>query len=452
MSSVTTLRRSPTCKREYAAKPEGAKPYAPRGAGEKAPYSNDGPRKPYAGKRDGERKPYAPRGAGEKAPYSSDGPRKPYAAKADGDRKPYVKRAGPHPTRRPTMGPHPRATSPALDPRAPEDHAPPVTRFQKLAAVTARGDRAPRHPRRRRPCDRLRAWAVRTGRPATGAWIPPTDDYKAWLEWWHRTVAATIGFLILGVAFLAWQDHRDRRSILWPSLATVVLVGVPGVARARDGPAQQLRRIGHGAPRRRDGAARPPGLPARAQLLPGAVSPGRGASQRFTLLAAFSAAAVFALLLFGSNVTATSQWYVFPDWPLMDGAPVPRPHRHEHRPRAPPLGGRRGGRDRRGRPAWAAWRTQRPRPALVRLGVTAAILFPLQAVIGGLQVLTGLDEWTQTLHLALGAIVWAIAAALAVAAYYEARVARRLPIDGVPAVRPRLPVRGARQPSAPTSP
>ena len=50
---------------------------------------------------------------------------------------------------------------------------------------------------------------------------------------------------------------------------------------------------------------------------------GRGSSQRFTLLAAFGAATVFALLLFGSHVTATSQWYVFPDWPLMNGTPFP---------------------------------------------------------------------------------------------------------------------------------
>ena len=57
-----------------------------------------------------------------------------------------------------------------------------------------------------------------------GQILPPLDDYKAWWEWIHRTIAAVIGFLILGVAFFAWKDHRDRRSILWPSLAAVVLV------------------------------------------------------------------------------------------------------------------------------------------------------------------------------------------------------------------------------------
>ena len=42
--------------------------------------------------------------------------------------------------------------------------------------------------------------------------IPPLDDYKAWLEWIHRTVAAVIGFEILGLAFFALRDHRDRRA------------------------------------------------------------------------------------------------------------------------------------------------------------------------------------------------------------------------------------------------
>src|SRR4051795_5982879 len=46
-------------------------------------------------------------------------------------------------------------------------------------------------------------------------------------------------------------------------------------------------------------------------------------SQRFTLIAALGAGSVFALLLFGSHVTATSQWIVFPDWPLMNGTLFP---------------------------------------------------------------------------------------------------------------------------------
>src|SRR3990170_6544427 len=58
-----------------------------------------------------------------------------------------------------------------------------------------------------------------------GQLLPPAGDFKAWIEWVHRTVAAVIGFLILGMAAVAVIDHRDRRSILWPSLFAVMLVG-----------------------------------------------------------------------------------------------------------------------------------------------------------------------------------------------------------------------------------
>ena len=50
---------------------------------------------------------------------------------------------------------------------------------------------------------------------------------------------------------------------------------------------------------------------------------GGGRSQRFTLLAAFTTLATFALLLFGSRVTATDSALVFPDWPLMGGTLFP---------------------------------------------------------------------------------------------------------------------------------
>ena len=58
-----------------------------------------------------------------------------------------------------------------------------------------------------------------------GQLIPSLDDTKAWIEWIHRTVAVVIGFEILGLAILAIRDYRDRRSILWPTLAAVGLVG-----------------------------------------------------------------------------------------------------------------------------------------------------------------------------------------------------------------------------------
>jgi protoheme IX farnesyltransferase len=138
------------------------------------------------------------------------------------------------------------------------------------------------------------------------------------------------------------------------------------------------------------------------------------------LLAAFGTLAVFALLLFGSHVTATSQWYAFPDWPLMNGSLFP------------PLG---DGTSAHVLHRWvaivvglivaavvvAAWRTQRENRAIVRLALVAALLFPIQALIGGLQILTDLAAWTQTLHVALGALVWAAMTGIVAVSYYSAR-------------------------------
>ncbi len=254
-----------------------------------------------------------------------------------------------------------------------------------------------------------------------GQVIPPVDDYKAWLEWIHRTVAAVIGLEILGVAALAWIDHRDNRTITAMSLVAVMLVGFQAWLGRET---VRLNNSGESVTAHLASAMALLGLlvfilvrsyyPARIG--------GRGASQRFTLLAAFTAAAVFALLLFGSNVTATSQWYVFPDWPLMDGSIFPaltdaNTAHVLHRWIAVVVG----------LIVWAtaaaAWRTQRSRPVLVRLAVWAAVLFAVQAVVGGLQVLTGLAGWTQTLHLALGAVIWALLVGLVSVSYFKARTA-----------------------------
>jgi protoheme IX farnesyltransferase len=251
--------------------------------------------------------------------------------------------------------------------------------------------------------------------------IPPLDDYQAWIEWVHRTVAAAIGFVVLALAFVAVRDHRDRPSLLWPSLGVVVLVGFQAWLGRET---VRLNNSGESVTAHLAAAMTLVGLlvfilvrsryPARIG--------GRGSSQRFTLLAAFGAMAVFALLLFGSHVTATAQWYAFPDWPLMNGSLFPPLNEGTaahvlHRWVAIVVGLIVAA------VAIAVWRTQRENRTILRLALTAAILFPLQAIIGGLQVLTDLAGWTQTLHVALGAVIWAAMAGLVATSYYAARTA-----------------------------
>ncbi|MBA2374200.1 MAG: protoheme IX farnesyltransferase, partial [Chloroflexi bacterium] len=232
------------------------------------------------------------------------------------------------------------------------------------------------------------------------------------------------------LAGLAIIDHRDRPSLLWPSLGAVGLVGFQAWL------GRETVRLGN------SGESVTAHLAAAMILLgllvfiairagyPAGIG-GRGASQRFTLLAAFGALSTFALLLFGSHVTATDSGLVFPDWPLMGGTFLPQVTETTsaqvlHRWVAVVVG----------LVVAAIWlvarRTGQPRHIRALAGAAAG-LYVVQAVVGGAQVLTRLEAWTQTLHVALGAIVWALMAGLAVAAYYTARIAT-VPSDEVGAL------------------
>jgi protoheme IX farnesyltransferase len=271
-----------------------------------------------------------------------------------------------------------------------------------------------------------------------GQFLPPlTSDYHVWLEWAHRTVAAIIGLLTLAMAAVAILDHRDRRSIVWPAVAAVVLVGFQAWL------GQETVRLGN------TGESVTAHL-AAAMALVGllvyllvrasypARMPGRGASQRFTLLATFGAVATFVLLLFGSNVTAHDAALVFPDWPLMNGGFVPVApdgrsdlaalygahalHRYVAAAVLLILGTiavvawRRAANERRG--------TADGPPGsgrLARLALGILVVYVVQVLVGGLQVLSHLAPWTQTLHVALGAVIWGGSAALPISAKFVAR-------------------------------
>ncbi len=252
-----------------------------------------------------------------------------------------------------------------------------------------------------------------------GALIPIGQDYHAWLEWIHRDIAAILGFLVLGVAALAWLDHRRQRSILWPSIGAIVLVGFQAWLGKET---VALNNSGQSV------TAHMASAMALVALLifilvrsfyPERIG-GRGASQRFTLLAAFGAITTYALLLFGSNVTATDAALIFPDWPLMGGTAFPpitplTEAQVLHRYVAVVVGLITLA-------VWVvAWRTQRQHRPIVVLATVAAIFFPIQSLIGAFQVWTQLAPWTETVHLALGSFIWGAMAALAFVAYYTAR-------------------------------
>jgi protoheme IX farnesyltransferase len=266
-----------------------------------------------------------------------------------------------------------------------------------------------------------------------GQLIPALDDPKAWIEWVHRTVAVIIGFEVIGLAALALLDHRGRRTLVATTLVAVLLVGFQAWLGRET---VRLGNSGESVTAHLASAMALVGLLVWIlvrSLFPARLAAG-GASQRFTLIAAFGAGSVFALLLFGSHVTATSQWYVFPDWPLMNGTLFPNVTDANsanvlHRWVAVVVGLIVAA------VLVAAWRTRPRTRSIVRLAAVAAVLFPIQAIVGGLQILTGLSGWTQTLHLALGAVIWSLLVALVTVAHLEARTTEAVDAtdpDGAP--------------------
>ena len=263
-----------------------------------------------------------------------------------------------------------------------------------------------------------------------GQVIPPLD-FKAWAEWIHRLIAAVIGIMILGVAVLAFVDHRDRASLVAASLGAVALVTFQAWL------GRETVRLGN------SGASVTAHL-AAAMAVAGLLTfllvragyparlPGRGGSQRFTLLAAFTAVATFGMLIFGANVTAADAALIFPDWPLMGGAVIPpfgdmppataalaltqALHRYVGVVVGLALAGTWAA-------AWRGRRSGRVSRQLFALITIAAVLYPLQAVVGALQVWTQRAPWTQTLHVALATFIWVAAIGAAFVSYYGARAA-----------------------------
>jgi len=254
-----------------------------------------------------------------------------------------------------------------------------------------------------------------------GQLLPALGDTKAWIEWTHRGVAAVLGFFVLGIAVLAVKDHRRDPSILWTSLGALALVGFQAWLGRET---VRLGNSGESVTAHLAAAMALVGLlifVLARSFFPQRIS-GRGASQRFTLFAAFAATSTFALLLFGSHVTATDAALVFPDWPLMGGTLFPpltdvTSAQVLHRWVAMVVGLIVVAL------AVVAWRTKRRNRAIVRLAVLAAVLYPVQALVGAAQIWTNLDPIAQTLHLALGAFIWGALAALVVISYYTARTA-----------------------------
>jgi protoheme IX farnesyltransferase len=260
-----------------------------------------------------------------------------------------------------------------------------------------------------------------------GQIIPPTTDsgdviaYKAWLEWIHRTIAAVIGLIVLAAVFLALRNLKGRRSLQGASIALLALVlfqawlGRQTVLESNSGASVTAHLAS---------AMAFVGLQVWMLARSGYAETLAGIRRASGSVVApiVAAGAIYALLLFGSNVTGTDTGLLYPDWPLMGGTLFPpitelsTPmilHRYATAIVALIL-------------ISAIWivRREKGSPARVRQLLTyAAAVFAVQCVIGAVQIFTKLAPWTQTLHVALATFIWILTVGAASIALLEGRVA-----------------------------
>ena len=268
-----------------------------------------------------------------------------------------------------------------------------------------------------------------------GQIIPPTTDsgdviaYKAWLEWIHRAIAAVIGLIVLAVVFIALRNLKGRRSLQGASIALLALVlfqawlGRQTVLESNSGASVTAHLAS---------AMAFVGLQIWMLARSGYDETLAGIRRASGSVVApiVAAGAIYALLLFGSNVTGTDTGLLYPDWPLMGGTLFPpitelsTPmilHRYATAISALIL-------------ISALWivRREQGSPAHVRQLLTyATVVFAVQCVIGAVQIFTKLAPWTQTLHVALATMIWILTVAAASIALLEGRSAGRSLADEV---------------------
>lgn len=224
-----------------------------------------------------------------------------------------------------------------------------------------------------------------------GSWIPPFRA-QTLIEYFHRTLGATLGILVLVVAVFAWLKQRSNRAVFWPALLALVATGVQGWIGSEVVLGDLPRNI--------------VALHLfNALVILGLLTTSAAASRlpkggRFDKTAAWSlgaASATLLVLMIGAFVTQYHAALVFSDWPLMDGTLAPPEEgpkllHYIHRIAAGLLGLGLA------TLAWGVRRRSPPDRSLTRLSDIAVGLWAVQAGMWAANVLGRLPAWSVVLH------------------------------------------------------
>lgn len=239
-----------------------------------------------------------------------------------------------------------------------------------------------------------------------GELLPPLER-DVLIEFSHRLVASLVGLLVVATALVAWRGQRRPPVARWGSLLAVGLV----VAQIILGGVTVLNDLSSNLVTAHLALASALLATLVVVTLAALASPdtsSRRSAQTVGLrnLVAFSALAVFALMLTGSYMTGSGASVAFTDWPLFDGQLWPEGGRPAmihatHRLAAALVGVLLA------YVTVRAWRTEHAGP--VALGTALALgLYVAQVFVGAANLWTELQPAARTAHLALAVAVWAV--------------------------------------------
>jgi len=259
-----------------------------------------------------------------------------------------------------------------------------------------------------------------------GDWLPPADLH-AWIEHTHRLIAAVFVGPLVGAVGLITVFTARRRDL--PLLAAAVVAGVLVIIQSLLGAAVVLEGLAAELVTAHLGMAlivfaSVIFIAERASAGP---MPAVHARPGLTRLAAVLAVAIFAQMLLGSWVTGHHAGLAYADFPLMNGALVPRVFGNEQ---AIQLAHRAMSVLVAILAVWTALAVRRstdaPRPRA--LATWIVVLVAVQILLGGLNVWSRLSALFVVPHLANGAAMWGLSVWLLLATRRLRRDELRLPV------------------------
>ncbi len=251
-----------------------------------------------------------------------------------------------------------------------------------------------------------------------GDLIPPAE-YHTLIEFSHRTAAAVVGVLFLGVTFFTFKTERHNKLVFWLAFtAGIVLVAqiiLGGITVKTELPAEVVA-LHLGTAMTFMALLIATGVISIMRARNVAVS-ALASESAFTRLALVSAVVAFVTLTLGSYISGTDASLACSGWPLCNGSVVPGGDsavglHFLHRLVAGLLGVLLLGL------IYLAFSERRRQPLLLAGVLAAGAVFVAQALIGAANIWTELAAGVVVTHLSLAALLWCLMVAISALSYY----------------------------------